>query len=620
MVAGKGYKQTEIGIVPEDWEVKYLSEIGSFTKGSGIFKNEANSGNIPCIRYGEIYTKHNDYIKEFYSHISQQVANDACLLKRGDLLFAGSGETKEEIGKCVAYDKDEVAYAGGDIVILSPNQSNNSIFLGFLLNTPLVQKQKATKGQGDAIVHISSKALSEILIPLPPSFTEQIAIATVLSDMDEYILSLEQFIAKKKAIKQGTMQNLLTGKIRLKGFKGEWVEKKFDEIIVRFATGLNPRLNFLLNSGGSNYYVTIKNFFDGVLKLDDNCDKVDNIALGLINNRSDLRKDDILFSSIGRVGDAYLITETPKNWNINESVFALRPNQALVNPLFLYYLIKSEPVKNSLANNTTGSTLSSIKMNHLKVLIGYLPSNLAEQTAIATILSDMDAEIEILQVKLQKAKQVKQGAMQQLLTGKIRLSTTNQIQAEEKKSKQANVHFKRSIWAAEIADRLCNEPTFGHVKMEKLLFLTENICRIDIGSNYHRDAAGPYDNRAIRSIDSQLKKQNWFEVERRDKGYRYIPMTKRGGHKDYFNKYYSEVLPVFDKVINTLRNWDTERCEIVATLYSAWKDLANTKQQYTDDDIINEVINNWHESKKRISKERWLNALDWMCKNGFTPK
>ncbi len=185
--------------------------------------------------------------------------------------------------------------------------------------------------------------------------------------------------------------------------------------------------------------------------------------------------------------------------------------------------------------------------------------------------------------------------------------------------KKANVHFKRSVWAAEIADRLCDEPTFGHVKMEKLIFLTEHICGVDIGSNYHRNVAGPYDNRAIRSIDSQLKKQNWFEVVRRDMGYRYLPLSKRGGHKDYFNKYYSDVESVFEKVINTFRTWNTERCEIVATLYSAWKDLVDAKQPYTDNDIINEVLNNWNDSKKRIPEERWQKALNWMRENGFVP-
>ena len=101
-----------------NWEVKQLGNIGHFLKGRGVKKDEAQSGTLPCIRYGEIYTHHNDYIKSFNSWISPQVAATATKLKQGDLLFAGSGETKEEIGKCVAFIDDCEAYAGGDTVIL----------------------------------------------------------------------------------------------------------------------------------------------------------------------------------------------------------------------------------------------------------------------------------------------------------------------------------------------------------------------------------------------------------------------------------------------------------------------------------------------------------------------
>ena len=97
----QAYKQTEVGLIPEDWEVKELGEIGKFSKGSGVRKDEALSGELPCIRYGEIYTKHNDYIKQFYSFISRDVSNTAKRLKTGDILFAGSGETKEEIMQAV---------------------------------------------------------------------------------------------------------------------------------------------------------------------------------------------------------------------------------------------------------------------------------------------------------------------------------------------------------------------------------------------------------------------------------------------------------------------------------------------------------------------------------------
>jgi type I restriction enzyme, S subunit len=205
--------QTRLPGFHGEWEVKRLGELGSFFKGSGVKKDESQSGPLPCVRYGEIYTRHNDYIKEFYSFISSKVAASACLLKQGDLLFAGSGETKEEIGKCVAFVDNFEAYAGGDIVILRP-QGVDSLFLGLSLNTPPISRQKASRGQGDAVVHIGSSALADISLILPP-LPEQTAIAEVLTAMDAELAGLEQRREKTRALKQAMMQELLTGRTRL---------------------------------------------------------------------------------------------------------------------------------------------------------------------------------------------------------------------------------------------------------------------------------------------------------------------------------------------------------------------------------------------------------------------
>ncbi len=209
-----GYKMTELGMIPSDWEVKKLKEIGVFSKGAGISRDESNSGNIPAVRYGEIYTKHNDYIKEFYSHISQDVAEKSVKMQRGDLLFSASGETKEDIGKTIAFVDDFDAYAGGDIIIFTPTETIDSIYMGYLLNFPSIAKQKAMKAQGDAVVHITTDSLKKLIICLP-SYQEQTAIANVLSDMDTEISALETKLAKYRTLKTGMMQQLLTGKIRL---------------------------------------------------------------------------------------------------------------------------------------------------------------------------------------------------------------------------------------------------------------------------------------------------------------------------------------------------------------------------------------------------------------------
>jgi type I restriction enzyme S subunit len=165
------------------------------------------------VRYGEIYTTHDDCIREFHSWISQEVAATATPLEFGDLLFAGSGETKEEIGKCVAFLTAAEAYAGGDIVILRP-KGVDPLFLGYALNVPYIARQKASLGQGDAVVHISAAALGQVCLALP-SVDEQTAIAAVLSDMDGEIAALERHRDKTRAIKQGMMQELLTGRVRL---------------------------------------------------------------------------------------------------------------------------------------------------------------------------------------------------------------------------------------------------------------------------------------------------------------------------------------------------------------------------------------------------------------------
>lgn len=196
-----------------EWVAQKLGACGQFFKGSGVRKDDANSGELPCVRYGELYTVHHDVVRTFASHISEAVARTARPVRRGDILFAGSGETKEEIGKCAVIVHDGPVFAGGDIVCFRPTNADG-VFLSYMLNGPEAQKQKASLGQGDAVVHISANALSGISIPLP-SVDEQRAISEVLEAMDAEIQTLDARLTKARAVKEGMMQNLLTGRVRL---------------------------------------------------------------------------------------------------------------------------------------------------------------------------------------------------------------------------------------------------------------------------------------------------------------------------------------------------------------------------------------------------------------------
>jgi type I restriction enzyme S subunit len=205
-------KRRMLGLEKE-WEVKRLGDIGTFFKGSGVTRDQSQGGQLGCIRYGELYTDHDSIIQKIYSWIPPAVAEAAFELKSGDILFAGSGETKEEIGKCAAFVSESEAYAGGDIIILRP-KGCDSRFLGYFLNSYSIARQKASRGQGDAVVHISSSALSGIAIKIPDR-QEQTIIADVLVEIDTEIDMLEQRLCKTRSLKQAMIQELLTGRIRL---------------------------------------------------------------------------------------------------------------------------------------------------------------------------------------------------------------------------------------------------------------------------------------------------------------------------------------------------------------------------------------------------------------------
>lgn len=205
--------QTRLPGFRGEWEEKKLGELGDWLKGAGIKKDDLVSDGIPCVRYGELYTQHNDHVRKFFSFITSKTAEGSQKLQQGDLLFAGSGETREEIGKCAAFLAESETYAGGDIVILRP-WGGCSAYLGYLLNHPTISSQKARMGQGDTVVHISARNLAAVELILPDE-DEQTAIAEVLSDMDAEIAALERRRGKTQSLKQGMMQELLTGKTRL---------------------------------------------------------------------------------------------------------------------------------------------------------------------------------------------------------------------------------------------------------------------------------------------------------------------------------------------------------------------------------------------------------------------
>lgn len=588
------YKQTEFGMIPEDWQESNLSEVlKDFTTGATPYRGVKYfySGNIPWVSSGEL---NYNYIIDTNEHITEdaQQKTNLKLYPSGTFLMAITGlEAEGTRGRCAILGTS--ATTNQSCLALSSTEKMSVeywfYFYQFWSDWYAFRFSQGTKQQS-----YKADIVKKFPVVYPKDKQEQSRIAEALSDIDKLIASLSKMIEKKRLMKQGAMQQLLTGKKRLPGFEGEW-EDVYLGNIADIRTGKRNG-DEATPTGKYCFFVRSQDIF----RIDDY--SYDGEA--------------ILIPGEGGIGSIFHYING--KFDYHQRVYKISDFSKNYCCKFVYYYLQQ--YFGAWAQMlTVKATVDSLRLDTFKNFKMYIPNTYNEQSTIANILTTMDNEIESLEEERDKYIRVKEGMMQKLLTGQIRLVDTEAKVVAMPKAKGANVHFKRSVLAAEIANRLYEEPTFGHVKMEKLIFLTEHLCHIDTGSHYHRDAAGPYDNTALRSIDKQMKQHQWFALTKKDKGYRYMPMDKRGDHKKYFDKYYASVLPMFDKVIETFKISSTEQCEIVATLYSAWNDLLHRSQPFTDDDILNEVLNHWHESKKRISSSRWQKALDWMRKNGFVP-
>ena len=183
--------------LPKGWRKIKLGDVSKFSKGNGITKDEVIAEGVPCVRYGELYTKHHFKINDFYSFISDKNPGKYKLIKNNDLLFAGSGETREEIGKCASFNHSTAAYAGGDVIVCSIDPKVLCADIAsYYLNT-IGRRQLNKLGQGDSIVHIYSRYLENVEILVPP-LPEQKAIASLIQTWDTAIEKMEDLIIARQ--------------------------------------------------------------------------------------------------------------------------------------------------------------------------------------------------------------------------------------------------------------------------------------------------------------------------------------------------------------------------------------------------------------------------------------
>lgn len=409
------FKQTEIGPIPQDWEVKKLGEIAK-SEGGYAFKSDkfSLSGDYQVIKMSNIYGGTLD-LGRSTSYLNKiDSTEEAYLLKENDILISLTGTVgKRDYGYTFRISNEKNLLLNQRVARIVASQEVNPIYLYFQVKMPFFLNQffELAKGGTGNQANIGTKDVCEIQIPLPP-LPEQTAIATALSDADALIGSLEKLIHKKRLLKQATMQHLLTP-------KEDWEVKKLGEIF-EFKNGLNKSKEFF------GYGTPIVNYVDVYknrsLKYNDIKGKVDVTLQEL--KAYNVAKGDVFFTrtseTVEEIGLTSVILDDVVSTVFSGFILRARPKGKHLHIDYCKYCFSTSNIRSGIILKSSYTTRALTNGRHLsQVIISY--PQFEEQTRIATILSDMDAELSGLEGKLEKYRQLKQGMMQQLLTGKIRL-------------------------------------------------------------------------------------------------------------------------------------------------------------------------------------------------------
>jgi type I restriction enzyme S subunit len=417
-----GYKQTEVGLIPEDWEVKTAEEI--------CLKIQDGTHFSPSLRGNDYLYVTSKNIGYGLLDVSSAERIDAtqhkaiygrCDVRKGDLLLTKDGANT---GNAALNHLEEEFSLLSSVAFLrfDPQRHIPGYYLQQILSSSGQRRIKELM-VGNAITRLTLSNIRNLRFPVPP-LPEQEAIAEVLSDVDMFITALDQLIAKKRDIKQATMQQLLTGKKRLPGFSGEWQVKIIGEMFEFLNTANNPRSD--LSENGEIRYIHYGDIHTKwVSFLDCASDELSLISEDKVQNAPFLEDGDLVMVDASEDYDGIGKSVEVKNATGRRVVaglhtLLLRGNEDMLADGFKGYLQYIPSFKESLRKVATGISVYGISRNNIKNISIRLPP-IPEQRAIAAILSDMDGEIAALEQRRDKTRVLKQGMMQELLTGKTRL-------------------------------------------------------------------------------------------------------------------------------------------------------------------------------------------------------
>jgi len=418
-----GYKQTEMGMIPEDWNVAKLGEKAYFRTGpfgSALHKSDYTVDGIPLIN--PMHILDGKLAPSRAMTITEEAARQLSeyRLRGGDIVIGRRGE----MGRCAVVQESQVGWlCGTGSLIIRCTEGVAPDYLQRVLSSADVVSAIEDASVGSTMINLNQGVLSGLSIQFPP-LPEQRAIAAALSDVDALLAKLDALIAKKRDVKQAAMQQLLSGKQRLPGFSGEWEVKRLGDLFQFLSTANNARSD--LSEYGDVGYIHYGDIHTGTSSfLDCTAREMPHIAQAKVKNTPLLEDGDLVMADASE--DYEGIGKSVEVLNVGGRkivaglhTFLLRGNRELIVNGFKGYLQHIPTVRTALVKLATGISVYGVSKSNVKSIEVLLPCA-EEQTAIAAVLSDMDAELAALEARRDKTRALKQGMMQELLTGRIRL-------------------------------------------------------------------------------------------------------------------------------------------------------------------------------------------------------
>lgn len=588
------YKQTEVGVIPEDWTYPSIKEIaanrpnaivgGPF--GSDLVSKDYVGNGVPVIR-GQNMAQH--YVSGDFVFVSKQKAKylQANTARSKDIVFTQRG-TLGQVSIVPGKPFHEYVVSQSQMKLTLNSEMADPEYVYQYFVSAGGQRQILDSAIQTGVPHTNLGILRSYRVPSPPTVTEQQAIAEVLSDADALIEALQQLLAKKRQIKQGAMQELLTGQKRLPGFAGAWDTGLLGSVIDSLIAGVSVNsvegepsigtpsvLKTSALSKGQFFASECKTIARNDWRRAQTTPRANSILISRMNT-PDL---------VGEVG--YVANDYPWLFLPDRIWMTQFRADSKIDVRWLCYLLSNTEYRQKIKDTATGTSgsMKNLSKRALLSLPIFFPSH-EEQTAIATVLSDLDADITALAAKLAKARQLKQGMMQELLTGRIRLvqpkAEVIPFPAQEAKTEKHRTHnpqIEEAVMLGILANAFGSEKNpLARVRRTKLLYLLHRHIE-GRAEGYLKKAAGPYNPKTRYQGGERIAVKNAYVRPLHNGTWEgFVAGDKVAEAEAYFDRWHE---PAVRTWLEQFHYTKTEELELLATVDMAMEDLRHADNPVT---------------------------------------